>query len=214
MIIKVCGLRTVEAAQTALLNGADYLGIICVPNRKRTVDPCVAESISALVHDSSQSKGTTTRLVGVFRNQSVEDVLALYHQYHLDVIQLHGGENILEYRASIPDSVPIIKSFQFPQDCELLLNVFGTLQNVTVLFDSGEGGTGEKLDWDAISRWSAAHPEVKFIIAGGLNPENVSEAIGALPNAIGVDVSGGVETEGAKDLKKIQLFIRHGKKRG
>ena len=124
------------------------------------------------------------------------------------MIQLHGDEDIKEYRSLIPSSIPIIKRFQFPQDCELLLDLYEHVDNVLTLFDSGEGGTGEKLNWSAISSWSASHPEIKFIIAGGLNPDNVSVAINMLPNAIGVDVSGGVETDGIKDLEKVKLFIQ------
>ncbi|CAG99832.1 phosphoribosylanthranilate isomerase TRP1 [Kluyveromyces lactis] len=206
MLVKVCGLQTVEAAKTAVDDGADYLGIICVPGRKRTIDSSVAKGISTAVHQQENVKGT--KLVGVFRNQSVDDVLQLYHEYNLDVIQLHGDEDIKEYRSLIPSSIPIIKRFQFPQDCELLLDLYEHVDNVLTLFDSGEGGTGEKLNWSAISSWSASHPEIKFIIAGGLNPDNVSVAINMLPNAIGVDVSGGVETDGIKDLEKVKLFIQ------
>ena len=71
-IIKICGLQTVEAARRALDAGANMIGIICVPNRKRTVDPNIAKQISAMIHGDARYEGRY--LVGVFRNQSIEEV--------------------------------------------------------------------------------------------------------------------------------------------
>ncbi|QGN17430.1 N-(5-phosphoribosyl)anthranilate isomerase [Kluyveromyces marxianus] len=213
MLVKICGLQSVEAAQTALDRGADLLGVICVPNRKRTVTPATAKQISQLVHQGNHSQGNhQARLVGVFRNQPLEEVLALYHEYNLDVIQLHGNEDVVQWRKWIPKDITLIKAFQFPGDCDVVLSPAVAqlqLENVLVLFDSGEGGTGQQLDWNGMASWCQNQgTTTRFILAGGLTPDNVGHAITSLaPHAIGVDVSGGVETNGQKDMAKIAAFI-------
>lgn len=211
MLVKICGLQSAEAAAEALDHGADCLGVICVPNRKRTITKDVAVQISKLVHaraaSGSAGSAGSAQLVGVFRNQPVEQVMQLYREYQLDVVQLHGSEDIFAYRSEIPEEVPIIKRLLFPDDCGVLADV-ARLPNVRVLFDSDAGGTGEQLDWSTIAGWADAHPDSRFIIAGGLTPANVAAAIRTLaPYAVGVDTSGGVETDGAKDAAKIRSFI-------
>lgn len=204
-IVKVCGLQSVEAATRAIESGATFIGIICVPNRKRTIDPQIAKEISRLVHDRSFNK-YGTRLVGVFRNQSLVDVKRISEEYDVDIVQLHGNELWMEFYQTIKK--PIIKRMIFPDDCQEVCKLSGGKDfEVWPLFDSEAGGTGELLNWNDISDWSKSEgKEARFILAGGLTPENVSQAL-ALNGVIGVDVSGGVETDGAKDLQKIEKFI-------
>lgn len=208
-IVKVCGLQSVEAASRAIENGATLIGIICVPNRKRTVDPQVAKEISRLVHDDSFNK-VGTKLVGVFRNQALQEVKRIADDYNVDIIQLHGSEQWREFKEVLQK--PIIKRMIFPADCEEVVELSRRRDlEVWPLFDSEAGGTGELLDWQDISNWSEAEGKgSKFILAGGLTPNNVSEAL-ALSGVIGVDVSGGVETQGVKDLTKIDDFIAQAK---
>lgn len=206
-IVKVCGLQSLEAAQNAMESGATLLGIICVPNRKRTIDPSIAKQISQLVHDTSINKNGT-QLVGVFRNQPIEEVRRIADEYNVDIIQLHGDEPWRESQAFLQK--PIIKRMIFPRDCEEVVRM-SKLENCKALplFDSEAGGTGELLNWESISKWSENEGNgSKFILAGGLTPENVREAI-SLTGVIGVDVSGGVETNGIKDISKIQNFLRN-----
>ncbi|CAR25648.1 hypothetical protein ZYGR_0A02130 [Zygosaccharomyces rouxii] len=197
MVVKICGLQSVEAAQVAIDNGADLLGVICVPNRKRTVDAEVAKSISNLCRSKN------VKLVGVFRNQSKEDVAKIAQDYNLNVVQLHGDEDWKEYDSFIP--LPIIKRLVFPRDVEILSQLQNT--DCQPLFDSEAGGTGEKLDWQSIGKWySDANLSNGYILAGGLNPDNVRDAL-KIPGVIGVDVSGGVESDGMKDNEKIKTFL-------
>ncbi|SCU84399.1 LAMI_0C07338g1_1 [Lachancea mirantina] len=218
-IIKICGIQTVEAAEVAINEGATFLGVICVPNRKRTIEPNTAKKISDLVErrreqrqkESPQKDVEGPFLVGVFRNQQVEEVLAMKDEYKLDIVQLHGSENWKEYREKVRDCL-IIKRFIFPKDCtevEELSNVATMSETCIPLFDSEAGGTGEILDWEEIASWSRKS-RAKFLLAGGLNPENVHKAV-ELPGVIGIDVSGGVETDGRKDNLKITKFIRNAK---
>ena len=207
-MIKICGIKCLEDAQVTVLNGATHVGIICVPNRKRTISSDEAIKISDWIH--SQTYNKNVKLVGVFQNQSVEDVKKLSAKYNLDIIQLHGEEDWLEYSESIKK--PLIKRCIFPQDCEKVLNInkLGDHQKVLPLFDSAIGGTGELLNWDQIDEWAKKNDskEVSFILAGGLTPENVTDAF-KVYGVIGVDVSGGVETNGIKDHFKIKQFIKN-----
>lgn len=197
MVVKICGLKSVEAAQVAIDSGADLLGIICVPNRKRTVDSEVAKLISKLCRNKD------VKLVGVFRNQTKEDVARIAEDYSLDVVQLHGDEDWKEYNSFIP--LPIIKRVVFPQGIETLVEMQNS--DCQSLFDSEAGGTGEKLDWKSIGEWySNSQLNKGYILAGGLNPENVKDAL-KVPGVTGVDVSGGVETDGVKDNVKIKTFL-------
>ncbi|CAI4057849.1 phosphoribosylanthranilate isomerase TRP1 SKDI_04G2420 [Saccharomyces kudriavzevii IFO 1802] len=212
-VVKVCGLQSLKAAQCALDSDADLLGIICVPGRERTVDPVVAMEISALVRACRTSMSTPKYLVGVFRNQSKEDVLRIANDYGIDIVQLHGDEPWQEYQKFL--GLPVIKRLVFPRDCDILLSTPSEKTHLFMpLFDSEAGGTGELLDWNSISDWFAeqGNPEcLQFMLAGGLTPENVSDAL-QLHGVIGVDVSGGVETNGMKDMDKITNFVRNAKK--
>ncbi|KAK9451884.1 N-anthranilate isomerase [Limtongia smithiae] len=195
-LVKICGTRTPEAAQHAVESGADLIGMICVPNVKRTVKAEQARAISRAVRALERIRREGPFVVGVFRNQSLEEVLAVQADYELDMVQLHGKEP-LEWTKAI--SVPVIKTFG-PADQGV-----GTpgLHSVALL-DSGSGGEGTMLPWEALPTGST------FVLAGGLTPDNVAGAT-RVPNVGGVDVSSGVETDGRQDLDKITLFIRNAK---
>ncbi|KAK9464813.1 isomerase-domain-containing protein [Lipomyces arxii] len=221
LLVKICGTRTPESAKAAIEAGADLIGMICVPNVKRTVEPGQAKAISCVVHSFQSDRPAQTSeildqtydvwtqsqleavrlyrplLVGVFRDQSLDQVLALTAEYELDMVQLHGSEPITWAR-QIP--VPVIKKFSPADVAEMTTPGFHAL----TLLD-GAGGEGLKLDWDALPRSG------KYILAGGLDPENVAAAVASGPNIVGVDVSSGVETDGVHDLDKIRTFVRNAK---
>ncbi len=195
MIIKICGIRTLEAAQTAAESGADLIGFVFAAS-KRKIDVASAAAIAPAVKGPGK--------VGVFVNQPLSEVLEIADRCRLDYLQLHGNESP-DYCRSLnrpliracrvgPDFTPAAVA-DYPADY-LLLDSFVPGQ---------PGGTGIAFDWQAISL-RIIRPRQKFLVAGGLTPENVSEAIRIL-NPDGVDVSGGVETEGAKDSGKIRRFI-------
>lgn len=209
ILTKICGIQSAEAAKVAIDAGASLIGIICVPNRKRTVCPVVAKEISRVVREARQGRQDQGKsgpfLVGVFRNQSISEVRSLKDDYGLDIVQLHGNENWKEYKREL-EGTPLIKRFIFPNDCADVLELSESSgMECLPLFDSEAGGTGEKLDWDAIGSWSKSSG-ARFILAGGLGPENVRKAC-ELPGVMGVDVSGGVETQGNKDADKIRTFL-------
>lgn len=227
LLVKICGTRTPEGATAAVVAGADLIGMILVPGRKRTVSEEQGKAISEVVHNyerksqpgnqksssniatdffaNARNTLTTSRplLVGVFQNPTLEDVLAQQKLYNLDIVQLHGNEP-LEWTHLIP--VPVIKSFK-PGQHNIGLRGYHTLP----LLDSAAGGTGEKLDMSDVRNTLSKDSELRVLLAGGLDATNVKEAVleaGELGSRIiGVDVSSGVEDNGAQSPDKIRAFI-------
>ncbi len=225
-IVKICGLTTVDAAEVAIESGADLLGMIMVPNRQRTVDLDIAKQISVKVREARDSRASTSTetkekdwfdlhinrikqegpfLVGVFRNQPLSTILEYCQSIPLDYVQLHGSEDRSQYIPQIP--VPVIARF-VPKADDFKESVQTGLHALP-LIDGEVGGEGKLLDWNKLGIDSA---KGKYILAGGLNPDNVSSAV-QVEGVIGVDVSGGVETSGKKDADKIREFIDAARKR-
>ncbi|ODQ75129.1 hypothetical protein LIPSTDRAFT_50090 [Lipomyces starkeyi NRRL Y-11557] len=193
-IVKICGTRTVEAAHCAISSGADLIGMILVPDLKRTVSADQAKAISRAVHEFRELRAPL--VVGVFRNQSLDEVLRMLKEYDLDIVQLHGSEP-LSWTREIP--VPVIKKFGLGED-----DLMAPGLHAVTLLDGGAGGEGQKISWEGLPGSGA------FMLAGGLTVDNVAVAV-KIPNVAGVDVSSGVETDGMQDLEKIQMFIRNAK---
>nr|CAK11516.1 phosphoribosylanthranilate isomerase [Blastobotrys adeninivorans] len=228
-IVKVCGIRTVEAAQVALDAGANMIGMIMVPNRARTVDMETAGKISRLVRsyrrqgsfelDTNELGGSThsalahiieaktrTRpaIVGVFRNQPLSEVLRLQQELSLDFVQLHGSEP-LEWCRLIP--CPVIRRFT-PDTPDFYASPVTGYHSLS-LIDGEVGGEGKMVDWSGVQ--SRARMGARFLMAGGLTADNVAQAL-AVEGACGVDVSGGVESSpGVKDLNEIERFVKAAK---
>lgn len=200
MLAKICGVKSVDAAKHAAQQGADFVGIILVPNRKRTIPHAVAKEISAYLRSLPADR---PKLVGVFRNQSLEEIARLQAELELDVVQLHGSEpfSMIEkirgpvIRRISPDSPSFIEEVVKTSDTE----------NTWALVDSEQGGDGKTVDWSMLSKIGKAGGS--YILAGGLTPENVKDAL-AHQGCVGVDVSGGVEkANGEKDFDKITRFL-------
>lgn len=224
-LVKICGTRTPEAARAAIEAGADLIGIIQVEGRKRTVSDEVALQISKVVKttlrpSSNQIVDTDTSiyfeqsakllrhptralLVGVFADQPLSYIIEQQRKLELDVVQLHGDEPV-EWASLIP--VPVIRKFS-PGEPSLARQAYHALP----LLDSGAGGSGELLDLSSVTKDLESNDGLRTILAGGLNPENVADVIKSLGKSaskvVGVDVSSGVETDGAQDLEKIRAFV-------
>lgn len=198
--IKICGLTREEDALFCADKNADFIGFIFIPSTPRYIEPDRAAAISA----SIRTREKRPRLVGVFRDASVDYVRDVAAQVQLDVIQLHGSEREEEIREL---AIPVIKTFR----------VGDSLPDTTChpsaayhLFDTYDerrvGGTGRRFDWSVIAQYPRTKP---FFLAGGINAENVAAAI-SLVRPDGIDVASGVESEpGVKDHSKIEaLFDR------
>ncbi|MDV7763113.1 phosphoribosylanthranilate isomerase [Peribacillus sp. CSMR9] len=197
MLVKICGIKTLAAAQTAVKSGADFIGFIFAES-SRKVEP-------DLVGEFGANLPGHVKKVGVFANQTEQEVIKSAEIAGLDYIQLHGNESA-SFARRMP--LPVIKAFaiESEQDLENLHEYPADF--ILVDLPKGSSGKGLTLDWEMIRK--ADLPRGKVILAGGLTPENVGKAISAV-SPFAVDVASGVETNGLKDAVKIKAFINEAK---
>jgi phosphoribosylanthranilate isomerase len=187
--VKICGITRLEDARSAEDAGADAIGFIFVPNTKRFVSTALASSIS-------RSLGPFIAKVGVFRDATLEEILETLEVVRLTAVQLHGSEADA-VADEVAHHVAVIRAVSYGD----VLPKAETLH-----IDGLEPGSGQAFDWNALD--TSVLRGQRWILAGGLNPENVAAAIHAL-NPWGVDVSSGVESApGVKDRAKIEAFVR------
>ncbi len=198
--IKVCGITNVDDARMAVAAGADALGFVMYRKSPRFVEPAVVKAIVA-------GLPLFVLPVGVFVNEEPERVRALVDECGLALAQLHGDETAL-YCQDL--GRPVMKALRLKdRGTFLALAEFQGRANVRgVLIDAfsnqAYGGTGQTVDWGLAQEAARSTP---IVLAGGLTPMNVAEAI-AQVRPYGVDVSSGVElTPGKKDHDKVKAFI-------
>lgn len=204
--VKICGTTNLEDARAAVEAGADALGFIFAASRRR-VDP---DAVREIVTDLQRQ----VEIVGVFVNQPVEHVCEVAQYAQLTTIQLHGDETteyVRELRAQIKVGAKIVKAVPVLARFGEAMRRFAEQGRVdAILLDTASyvrGGTGEKWDWMDVSQFLPRTAGVRFIVAGGLDPENVTDAIKIL-DPWGVDVVTGVEREpGKKDHEKVKAFV-------
>ncbi|WEV61124.1 phosphoribosylanthranilate isomerase [Streptococcaceae bacterium ESL0729] len=192
MIIKICGLQREEEVKQAAQSGASHLGFV-FSSSKRQVDHKKVEEITKNLPQGIKK-------VGIFVDEDYKLVNEISDLAGLDVVQLHGQED-LSYIDKI--DLPVIKALD---DYRKLGDYRSTSKEITFLLDGRNPGSGQSFDWE---NFPLEQLEEKFILAGGLNLENIDQALEHFSgHLIGVDVSSGVESSGQKDLQKIDLFIR------
>lgn len=203
--VKLCGLRTPEALQVAVNSGADMLGFIFYKPSHRYIAP---EQVPALFTVIDGAHVVTPDRVGVFVNEEADFINDVVEQAGLHFVQLHGDESP-EFCQRIHR--PVIKAISLRnEDDRQKINEYRQVA-WRVLLDTPAaqwGGTGITHDWDL------AHiiaQEASILLAGGLTPENVAQAIRQV-SPWGLDVSSGVETDKHKDSSKIRTFIENVRK--
>ncbi|SFG24785.1 phosphoribosylanthranilate isomerase [Desulfotomaculum arcticum] len=192
--VKICGITGVDMALAAVEAGADALGFVFAPSRRR-VQPETARAIIA------QLPPFVAR-VGVFVNSPPGEIEQIARHCGLTAVQLSGDE---PPGYALDLALPIIRSLRVGNGKPVPdLNGF---KDDAFLFDTycdkSYGGTGKTFDWSLLENIACPKP---VILAGGLNPFNVREAVRTV-RPYAVDVSGGVETNGQKDAQKIKEFI-------
>jgi phosphoribosylanthranilate isomerase len=191
MLIKICGITRLEDARFAVECGANALGFVFWPGSPRSIDPARAQAIVA-------SLPPFVTPVGVFVNQPSDFVNGVAAAVGLGVVQLHGDESP-DFAASI--NRPVLKALtlsaidRWPSETMILLDAHDPVRR---------GGTGRTIDWTTAASIAARRP---IVLAGGLNPENIADAIERV-RPFGIDVSSGVEAApGVKDHGRLkQLF--------
>jgi len=210
-MVKICGISNKEHAIAAIQAGADFIGLVFAKS-KRQVTTSRAKEIVNSIRKASE----TVKTVGVFVNAPADDVNRIANDCGLDMVQLSGDES-WQYARQIQR--PVIKAIRVQQEKEDDI-IKAIVSGADTFFDNAHialldthvegkyGGTGKSFDWDLAQTISAKYP---IIVAGGLTPDNVKQAIEKM-NPWGVDVSSGVETDGIKDIAKIKKFIDEAKK--
>lgn len=189
--VKICGLSTKEAVETAVSAGADYIGFVFAPS-KRQVSLEEATELAKLIPADVQK-------VGVFVSPSRAQLLEAIEKVGLDLVQVHGqvADDLFE---DLPCAS--IQAVQVDGDGHV-----PSSQADYLLFDAPVAGSGQTFDWGQLDTAELDQP---IFIAGGLNEDNVAKAIQYF-TPYAVDVSSGVETDGQKDHEKIRRFIERAK---
>ncbi|MCR8660289.1 phosphoribosylanthranilate isomerase [Paenibacillus endoradicis] len=214
--IKICGLRDVATIEAMEGLPIQEVGLLFAPS-KRQVTPAQAEQLVAAIHRLS---GAKVRAVGVFVNHPLEEMTALLQNVPLDVVQLHGNEDA-QYYSQLHEAFPNVALWkvisidkqrdhhsQMEQQIRDELTPFLPYVE-SILIDAPGGGTGKPFNWEAIAAYRAVADqfELPLYVAGGLHAGNVVDLITSY-HCDGIDVSSGVESDGMKDLHKINEFVR------
>lgn len=210
--VKICGITNLADATAAVDAGADYLGFIFWPRSKRAVDLETARKIAQTL----RRRGDYPLLVGVFVDEPAGDVAAVLDSAGLDLAQLSGKEP----PAFIGDrqsplygrSYKVLHSHSLAEaeaDAEWYVPPDSYGQHPSLLLDAYHpelpGGTGQRADWEIAGQLVKSVP--RLMLAGGLNPQNVAEAVRRV-HPFAVDVASGVEAEpGKKDHALVEAFI-------
>lgn len=197
--IKVCGITNPEDAAAAVEFGADALGFIFVENTPRYIEP---EEAATIMH----ALPPFVTAVGVVRDLDVDGFCEIEQRCPCPLMQLHGKEPEKTVAMCGPG---VVKAFKYDgATIASQLQRWAKIDEVdALLIDGSEGGAGEAFDWNELAGHLADYDDKPIIVAGGLGPQNVGEAIRTL-RPYAVDVSSGVEAEpGRKDHGRLAAFI-------
>ncbi|AII61420.1 phosphoribosylanthranilate isomerase [Dehalococcoides mccartyi] len=203
---KICGLTEVGQALATARTGADFAGVVFAESKRRITTEKALEIAEAL-----KPLNPRPMLVGVFANQTAEEVNRIASVCRLDRVQLSGNES-WEYCNQV--NLPVIKVIHVAESTtaelviqEIQAGLKALKKTPVFLLDTHTkalfGGSGQSFDWQIVKQVSLKYP---VMVAGGLNPENIQGFI-KIAKPWGIDVASGVETDGIKDTAKIHLFI-------
>jgi phosphoribosylanthranilate isomerase len=199
--LKICGITTLEDARFAAGALADYLGFVFASGSPRQISPRDAAEICGWIHGPEK--------VGVFVNQTPDEINAIVSRAGLDFVQLHGEESTADARKI---GAPVIKAFRIREEADLpvIREQMKEWEDVAKFYlydsrsDKMHGGTGETWNWELLTHLA---PEKPFFLAGGLNRKNAADAI-RITSPFAVDLSSSLESEpGRKDFDKMQSFF-------
>lgn len=202
--VKMCGISKVETIPAIVDAKPDYMGLVFAPS-KRQVTVEQAKTLVEELHKqyAVRYNSETIKIVGVFVNETVENLLKIAEEVKLDVIQLHGDEDesfiqILKEQSN----VEVWKAVQVRSaaDAEKWIDSSADMLLFDAYHKDERGGTGEVFDWSSLDEF-----ERPFMLAGGIDSTNVARAIRTV-RPYGIDISSGIETEGVKDNEKMKAF--------
>ncbi len=195
MFVKICGITNEDDALLAVAMGADAVGFIFAPSTRQVA--------AQQVYDITRRLPPEILTVGVFRDEHPSRVIDIVNRSGVKAAQLHGNESAAQ-TAEVAASIRwVIKAFAAGSPRLRDADHYGTDM---ILVDAPHPGSGKVFDWDLAGE---APDGLKLILAGGLTPDNVADAIEAV-EPWGVDVASGVErSPGRKDALKVKRFIEH-----
>lgn len=193
MQIKLCGLTRIEDIETANLLQPDYVGFVFYQKSKRNISVDKAVELRKALNKE-------IKVVAVFLNEEIDKVVEIANYDFVDMVQVHGNLS-KEYIKDIKTRTnkKVIQAFRIKNE-EDIKKANASIANL-VLLDNGDGGTGKPFNWELLSGMKR-----DFILAGGLNAENVGLAIEKC-HPIMVDASSSIETNGVKDKEKMAAFV-------
>ena len=218
--VKMCGISKVETIPAIVDAKPDYMGLVFAPSKRQVTVEQAKTLVEELykqnvVGNNSEAEQTepvtsldtasseTIKTVGVFVNETIENLLKIAEEVKLDVIQLHGDEDesfiqILKEQSN----VEVWKAVQVRSatDAEKWIDSSADMLLFDAYHKDERGGTGEVFDWSSLDEF-----ERPFMLAGGIDSTNVARAIRTV-RPYGIDISSGIETEGVKDNEKMKAF--------
>ena len=211
--VKMCGISKVETIPAVVEANPDYMGLVFAPSKRQvTVDQ--AKTLVEELHrgyaqkygsDTEHDKNDTIKTVGVFVNETVDNLVTIANEANLDAVQLHGDEDEA-FIQSLKErtNVEVWKAIQIRSaaDTEKWIDSSADMLLFDAYHKDERGGTGEVFDWSSLDAF-----ERPFMLAGGIDSTNVARAIRTV-RPYGIDISSGIETNGVKDDEKITAFTK------
>ncbi|MDU3237648.1 MAG: bifunctional indole-3-glycerol-phosphate synthase TrpC/phosphoribosylanthranilate isomerase TrpF [Veillonella sp.] len=211
--VKMCGISKVETIPAVVEAKPDYMGLIFAPSKRQvTVDQ--AKILVEELHrgyakkygsDTEHDKNDTIKTVGVFVNETVDNLVTIANEANLDAVQLHGDEDET-FIQSLKErtNVEVWKAIQIrtAADTEKWIDSSADMLLFDAYHKDERGGTGDVFDWASLDAF-----ERPFMLAGGIDSTNVARAIRTV-RPYGIDISSGIETNGVKDDEKITAFTK------
>lgn len=211
--VKMCGISKVETIPAVVEAKPDYMGLVFAPSKRQvTVDQ--AKILVEELHrgyakkygsDTEHDKNDTIKTVGVFVNETVDNLVTIANEANLDAVQLHGDEDEA-FIQSLKErtNVEVWKAIQIrtAADTEKWIDSSADMLLFDAYHKDERGGTGDVFDWASLDAF-----ERPFMLAGGIDSTNVARAIRTV-RPYGIDISSGIETNGVKDDEKITAFTK------
>lgn len=209
--VKMCGISKVETISAVVESKPDYMGLVFAPSKRQvTVDQ--AKTLVEELHKqytkrynngTEQSNNDEIKTVGVFVNETLDNLITIAKEVNLDAVQLHGDEDEAFIKAlKEKTDVEVWKAVQIRSstDAEAWIDSSADMLLFDAYHKDERGGTGEVFDWSCLDEF-----ERPFMLAGGIDSTNVARAIRTV-RPYGIDISSGIETDGVKDNEKIKAF--------
>lgn len=211
--VKMCGISKVETIPAVVEAKPDYMGLVFAPSKRQvTVDQ--AKTLVEALHKqytkrynngTEQSNNDEIKTVGVFVNETLDNLVTIATDANLDVVQLHGDEDEAFIQSlKGRTNVEVWKTVQIRSaaDAEAWIDSSADMLLFDAYHKDERGGTGEVFDWSCLDEF-----ERPFMLAGGIDSTNVARAIRTV-RSYGIDISSGIETDGVKDNEKITAFTK------